>query len=116
MKKKVRKPIHSSKNPPKGYPTESEWAYIEKELSKSLPSKTLPANATPVERTKQEICAHFIKYRIATDITQRELAKRLDVTESRVSEILHYHHERFTIDKLLELLSRIKPEVRLKVA
>ncbi len=113
--KKVKR-ISNSKVPPQGYPTEFEWSKIEKKLSKSLPSKILPSNASPVERTKQEICAHFIEYRIVTGIAQRELAKRLAVTESRVSEILNYHHERFTIDKLLELLSIIKPEVRLKVA
>ncbi len=116
MKNITKKPLNKSKTPPKGYPTESEWVDIEKDLGKSLPSKMLSANASPVDRTKQEICAHFIKYRIATNITQRELAKRLDVTESRVSELLHYHFERFTIDKLLELLNKIKPDVRLKVA
>lgn len=116
MKKIAKKPLNKSKMPPKDYPTESEWVDIGRDLGKSLPSKMLPANASPVDRTKQEICAHFIKYRIATNITQRELAKRLDVTESRVSELLHYHFERFTIDKLLELLNKIKPDVRLKVA
>lgn len=116
MKKVSKKHVRLTKAPPKGYPTESEWTEIEKELAKSLPSKILPANSSPVDRTKQEICAHFIKYRRATQITQRELAKRIEVTESRVSEILNYHHQRFTIDKLLELLSKIKPEVRLKVA
>ena len=116
MKKLTKKPLRKSKTPPKDYPTESEWSDVEKGLSKSLPSKMLPANASPVDRTKQEICAHFIKYRIATNVTQRELAKRLDVTESRVSEILHFHFERFTIDKLLELLNKIKPDLRLKVA
>ena len=116
MKKLTKKTPRKSKMPPKGYPTESEWIDIEKDLEKSLPSKMLPANASSVDRTKQEICEHFIKYRLAANITQRELAKRLDVTESRVSEILHYHFERFTIDKLLELLNKIKPDTRLKVA
>ncbi|WP_374001689.1 XRE family transcriptional regulator [Bdellovibrio bacteriovorus] len=49
-------------------------------------------------------------------ITQREMAERLGVTESRVSEILHYHIERFTIDKLLELLAKIRPDVKIQVA
>jgi len=38
------------------------------------------------------------------------------VTENRVSEILHYHHESFTIDRLLDLLCRLKPGISLRVA
>lgn len=115
MKKK--RTVHYSKTPPPGYPTETEWKKIEKELEKSLPSKiNLPNNASPVEKTKQELCAHFVRYHLNEKITQRELAKRLDITENRVSEILHYHHDHFTIDRLLDLLSRLKPGIILKVA
>jgi predicted XRE-type DNA-binding protein len=76
----------------------------------------LPKKAGPVETAKHEICSLFVRYFNRARITQKEMAKLLDVTESRVSEILHYHHERFTIDKLLELLARIKPDVKVKVA
>lgn len=116
MKKRTKRPVRYSKAPPSGYPSEPDWAKIEKSSDKRLSSKMLSPKANPVERTKQKICEEFIKYRRKEEITQRELAKRLDVTESRVSEILHYHYERFTIDKLLELLSRINPNVTLNVA
>lgn len=98
------------------WPSEKDWKEIEKKISKKPPSKMLSSNASPVERTKHELCAHFIKYRIHEDISQREFAQRLGVTDSRVSEILHYHHERFTIDKLLELLAKVYPEIKIKVA
>jgi predicted XRE-type DNA-binding protein len=114
--KKIKKPIKVSKTPPVGWPSEERWRDVERKLSKGLASKVLPANASPVERAKQDICSHFVRYVNASGITQRELARELGVAESRVSEILHYHHARFTIDKLLDLLSRVKPEVRLKIA
>lgn len=63
-------------------------------LGKSLASKTLSLDAGLVERTKHEICAHFVQYKVKEKISQRELAQQLEVTESRVSEILHYHYER----------------------
>jgi len=110
------KPTRVSKTPPTGWPSENQWKEIEKKLGKGLVSKMLPEDAGPVETTKHEICSHFVRYFNGAKITQKEMAKLLDVTESRVSEILHYHHERFTIDKLLALLARIKPNVRLKVA
>ena len=114
--KKPKKLVRVSKTPPPDWPSEDQWKEIEKKLGKELPSKVLPKNAGPVERTKQDLCSHFVLYFNSSKLTQRDLAKELGVTESRVSEILHYHHERFTIDKLLELLARIKPEVRLKIA
>ena len=114
--KKTKMKVQYSKTPPPGYPTEKEWVEIEKELARRLSSRVLPENADPVQRAKQDICEHFVRYFNKAKITQRELAIKLGVTESRVSEIIHYHHDRFTIDKLLELLVKLKPEIRIKVA
>ena len=106
----------TSKTPPRGWPSEKEWTAIEKKLSKLKPSKVLPTNAGPVDQVKHELCSHFVRYCQEKNVTQRELALRLGVSESRVSEIVHYHHGRFTIDKLLELLNIIKPKLKLNVA
>ncbi len=110
------KPRKIGKTPPPGWPTENEWNVIEKKLNRSKPSKTLPANAGPVDRIKHELCSHFVRYCHEKKISQRELAVILSINESRISEIVHYHHGRFTIDKLLELLSVIKPKLKLNVA
>jgi predicted XRE-type DNA-binding protein len=109
-------PVRLSKASPPGYPTELDWKIITKKSTQNTVSKILAPPANPVLLLKQKICEEFIKYRLKENINQRELAKRLDVTESRVSEILHYHHERFTVDKLLELLNRVKPGLTLKIA
>ncbi len=116
MRKVAKKPNKSSATPPKGWPSEEILKEAEKRMKGKLASKFLADEAGPVERAKYQLCAHFISYLRDEGITQRELAKRLEVTESRVSEILHYHHEQFTIDRLLELLNRIKPGVSLRVA
>ena len=114
--KKSKRPYKTSKTPPSDWPTEAEWTVIEKRLSKKQASKILSPNASPTERVKYDLCKHFIKYHQAAGISQREMAEQLGVTESRVSEILHYHIERFTIDKLLTLLNKIRPEIRIQVA
>jgi len=113
---KKAKPSKISRTPPPGWPTESEWVEIDKKLGKSKPTKVLAGDASSVDRAKHELCAHFVRYCQEKDLTQRELAKILGVSESRVSEIVHYHHGRFTIDKLLELLNIIKPKLKFKVA
>lgn len=116
--KKMKKStlIKTSKTPPAAWPTENEWAETEKKLARSKPAKRLPLDASPVEQAKQELCSHFVRYCQEKDLTQRELAEVLGVSESRVSEIVRYHHGRFTIDKLLELLNIIKPKLKFKVA
>jgi predicted XRE-type DNA-binding protein len=114
--KKTKRPYKLSKTPPPGWPTEEQWKEIEKKLARKPASKILSRDANPIERTKYDLCEHFIKYRREEDISQREMAERLEVTESRVSEILHYHIERFTIDKLLTLLNKIRPKIKIRVA
>lgn len=112
--KKVKKRV--SKNPPPNWPSEQQWEKLEKKISKGLISQAMPENPSPVEKTKHELCAHFVRYFNSKKISQKEFAKTLGVTESRISEILHYHYGRFTIDKLLLLLSKIKPEVKVHIA
>lgn len=116
--KKTKKavPVRYSKTPPPGWPSEKQWKKVERKLAKSLPTKAPPEKAGPVAKAKYDLCEHFIIYHREEGITQREMAERLGVTESRVSEILHYHIERFTIDKLLELLAKIRPQVKIQVA
>ncbi len=114
MKKAAKKPNKTSKAPPKGWPSEEIFRAAERKMKGRLATKLLSSDSGPVERAKHELCEHFIRYCQHEEINQRELSKRLQVTESRVSEILHYHHEQFTIDRLLELLHRVKPEVTVK--
>jgi predicted XRE-type DNA-binding protein len=113
--KKAKKPVRVSKTPPPGWPTETEWKELDKKISSGLATQ-ISSNSDPISRTKTDLCSHFVRYFNSEKITQREMARRLEVPESRVSEILHYHHGRFTIDKLLGLLSRIKPSIRIRVA
>lgn len=113
---KKAKPNKVSNTPPPGWPTEGEWITIEKTLRKSKPSKILSPDASLVDQAKHELCEHFIRYCREKNLTQRELAAILGVSESRISEIVHYHHGRFTIDKLLELLNIIKPKLKIRVA
>lgn len=113
--KKNNKSFRLNKSPSR-WPSEAQLKVLSKSLGHGLTSKMLPENATPVQKIKQDLCAQFVRYMSENQITQRALAQKLEVTESRVSEILHYHHERFTIDKLVQLLNRIKPEVKIKVA
>ena len=118
MNPKVKKAlagVRYSETPPPGWPTEKQWKKIEAQFRSNRRAKARAGTETVLE-AKRDLCSHFVRHAKRSKISQRQLASQLDVSESRVSEILHYNVERFTIDKLLELLSKIKPRVKLKVA
>lgn len=71
------------------------------------------ADESPTDRVKRGICAEFIKYMRKKEITQRELAKRIGVTEAIMSKITHYHFDEFTIDRLYGYLNKLDPAVTL---
>ena len=76
----------------------------------------LPSNADAVDRTKHEICRQIVLYMHTHTLTQRKLAEKLGVPETRVSEIVHYRTKKFTIDRLLSHLETLNPNVNIHVA
>src|ERR1700722_10476323 len=95
------KPSKVSTKPPKGWPTEKEWERIDKILDKAPGSRVLPPNASVTDKFKYKLCREFVIYLHAEKITQRELGRKLETTEARVSEIVHYHLDKVTIDRLV---------------
>ena len=98
------------------YPSEETLKKMDKNLAKVKGSAALPPGAGPVDIFKHELCAQFVRYHLEHEISQRELAKTIGLSEARMSEILHYRHGRFTADHLMKYLSKIKPNLRIKVA
>jgi predicted XRE-type DNA-binding protein len=47
--------------------------------------------------------------------TQKQAAKMLGLTQSRISELMSSHSEKFTIDKLIKLLYKLDRKVEIKV-
>ena len=79
-------------------------------------SRDLPRNANSVDRTKYNLCLEFVAYMNKHGLSQRQLASKINVSESRISEIVHYNIRKITIDKLVELLERARGAIVLEVA
>lgn len=101
----------------KDRPTHLEWAEIRK-LARSggSSSELLPADASTLDKTKYHLCALLLIYKRQNGLTQRELAKKLGVVESRVSEVLHYRIQKLTLDRLVKYHVILNPKFELKVA
>lgn len=98
------------------YPSKETLKKMDRKLAKAKGSVSLPPDASPVDAFKHALCAQFIRYRREHGMTQRELAAELGLSEARTSEILNYRHGRFTADHLVKYLSKIKPNLKIKVA
>lgn len=79
-------------------------------------SEVLAGDASNVDRTKYELCRKFVVYLRVHEMSQSELARRLEVDRSRINWIVKYKIENFTIDKLYELWAKIEPNFELKVS
>jgi predicted XRE-type DNA-binding protein len=75
----------------------------------------VPANASKIDLAKYEICQLIAKYRRENDLMQKELAERIGVDESRISDILHGKIESFTLDRLVSYGEKIFPSLRINI-
>ena len=109
------KPKFSKSSSPR-WPSEEELRKMDKILESAPGTRMLPPNAGPVDRFKYELCRQIVIYLMEKKITQRELAKKLKTTEARVSEIVHYHLDKVTTDRLIGYLGVIRPRAKIQVA
>lgn len=100
-------------------PTDAEWNEMRKAASRLGDRKMsglLPPNASSLDKTKYDLCRRLLIYMREHELNQRELAERLGVVESRVSEILHYRIQKVTLDRLVKYHQTLNPKFSLKVA
>lgn len=98
------------------FPSEKELKLIRKKTKRMRGTEMLPPNASALERTKYDLCKRLLVYMRENELTQRELAKKLGVVESRVSEVLHYRLKKLTLDRLYKYHEILDPDFALKVA
>ena len=98
------------------WPSEETLKRMDKKLSRAKGSRVLPPDADPVGHIKYNLCKAVVIYCQEHNLSQRDLAKLLDVSESRVSQMVHYRIEKLTIDRLVKHLTRLKQTVKIQVA
>jgi predicted XRE-type DNA-binding protein len=98
------------------FPSEQELNSIRKKLAKVKGSQGLPPDATALDRAKYDVCEQILIFMKKKKMSQKELAKELNTSETRISEIVHYRIDKFTLDRLISFLQMIKPMLTLKVA
>ncbi|EQD59315.1 transcriptional regulator, XRE family, partial [mine drainage metagenome] len=101
--------------------------HIGKQKRRNLMTKNLehmlagrPVNREVVEEHKKRMLTEVRSYRLrelreASDVTQVELASRLNVSQNRVSRIEHGDIERTQLDTLRKYVEAVGDELRVEV-
>lgn len=98
------------------FPNENELRKVRKKLSKVDGTLGLGENPTPLERFRWDICQKFVKFKLKKNINQKQFSDLLEVDEAKVSKILRHRIEEFSTDRLIELYSKLDPDLKLKVS
>lgn len=98
------------------FPSETKIKSISRRLETAEGTRILPERASLSDRVKYQLCKKFVEYCLDNNLTQRQLAHQIGVDEARVSEVVHYHVHKLTIDRLVKYIEKIKLKLELKVA
>ena len=98
------------------WPSKAELKATAQKLAKAKGTAALSPDANILDKTKYTLCEEFVKYCLAHNYSQRDVAALLDINESRISEIVRYRIEKLTVDRLLKYLSKLNPKFKLLVA
>jgi predicted XRE-type DNA-binding protein len=78
-------------------------------------SRALPANASPIDKTKYKICEKILAYQQDNNLSIEEVTKRIKLTTAETKDIFHYHLNCFTLDRLLTYANRLFSPAEIEV-
>ena len=91
-----------------GYPDKKEITRALKEIAKPEPTLVIDfENASKSDVLKYQICHEFVKIMHKENLTQAELARKLGVDRAIANKIVLHKIQVFTVDRLLDLLSKL---------
>jgi predicted XRE-type DNA-binding protein len=97
------------------FPSKKELTRVLKKLEKTEGSLVLSPDATSHEKLRYDICKQFVIYKREHKLQVEDLAKKVGINESQMCKVLRYSHQRFTTDKLIDVLSKIHPKYSIEI-
>ncbi len=74
---------------------------VEKEAKRGNIPKTLAKDASFEAQMKYSLCKLFVRFVVKNGIKAVELAEMLELPKTRVSDIMNYKTDKYTVDRLL---------------
>ena len=100
------------------FPPQEEFERVVKRAQKSDKRTNigLSPNASPIEKAKYDFCQTIARYRRENNLTEKSIAKQLDITLSHLDNILYSHINKFTLDELASYVNNLHIPFELKFA
>jgi hypothetical protein len=108
--KKTRENLPNEKlNPKSQYPDPQFKEYLNQLSSPHYQggSWVLSKNATPLQKSKHELCKEILIYQRKHKLTDKELAKQMELTLAETEDILYYRIDFFTLDRLMTYANKL---------
>jgi hypothetical protein len=67
----------------------------------------LSENATPLQKSKHELCREILIYQRKHKLTDEELTEQMELTLAETEDILHYRIDYFTLDRLMTYANKL---------
>jgi predicted XRE-type DNA-binding protein len=98
------------------YPSKKKLAEIDQKLKRVDGTQMVGPGSSPAEKFRWDLCQSLVQHMAENDLSQVELAKLLEIDQSRVSEIVHHRIDKVSTDKLITYIEKINPSVVFKIA
>jgi len=70
-------------------------------------SWVLSKNATPLQKSKHELCREILIYQRKHKLTDEELAEQMELSLAETEDVLHYRIDYFTLDRLMTYINKL---------
>lgn len=70
-------------------------------------NRALPLNATALQETKYKLCKQMLIYQQEHNLSDEEIAKRIELSIAEVEDILFCEIEKFTLDRLIAYAEKL---------
>ena len=107
--------MKQNKNNQKEKPFKEVLAEIESPQDWGNGSWSLPENPTPLEKAKYELCRQIVVYKQDNNLSTKKIAEKINLTNSETQDILLYHIDYFTLDRLITYAGRLFSTSEVKV-
>lgn len=70
-------------------------------------NKGLTLDATPLEKTKYEVCQNILRYKRENNLSDQELSQKIKIKADKLDYLLFCHIEHFSLDELVLYASEL---------
>jgi predicted XRE-type DNA-binding protein len=74
---------------------------VEKDAKRGRIPRALPKDASLEERMKYSLCKLFVRFVVKNGLKAVELSEMLELPKTRVSDLMNYKTDKYTVDRLL---------------